>query len=360
MCTVLSMPERQVPPPRTTLRWLAILGPRAGDPRDRPWRAGQREAHRSRKAHESGLGRGQGRVGRTASRGASPRPPCVPSSATCSPTRRKKYASPRSRSRPQQPPALPLLITVGGGRTTPVTVVVAPGTRLHFENRDPFPHELYGVGQTTFPPGEMVAMAARDWTAPGPGKYEISDELSPSIRSWVVVEPNVAAIAYPSAATGCVRHPSASAGRVHAAGILLGQPGGYAQDLRARWRQRRRRHAGRTKARSTRTSPTPGRRTKHAALALLVRRDGGRPRGGHVRALLVDQHVRSRQRPRDGRGPRRRQPGRRLVPSRRRAQARHRRSSSPRSTTTSAPTSPSRASRPRRSRPTPKRRSQLR
>src|SRR5260221_3166276 len=29
---------------------------------------------------------------------------------------------------PQQPPALPLLITVGGRRTTPVTVVVAPST----------------------------------------------------------------------------------------------------------------------------------------------------------------------------------------------------------------------------------------
>ena len=40
----------------------------------------------------------------------------------------------------QQAPAIPYLITVGGGRTTPVTVVVAPGTRLHFENRDPFPH----------------------------------------------------------------------------------------------------------------------------------------------------------------------------------------------------------------------------
>jgi hypothetical protein len=100
----------------------------------------------------------------------------------------------------QQPPALPLLITVGGGRTTPVTVVVAPGTRLHFENRDPFAHRLYGVGQSTFPAGDMVAMAARDWTAPGPGKYEIRDELSPSVRSWVVVEPNVAAISYPSSA----------------------------------------------------------------------------------------------------------------------------------------------------------------
>jgi hypothetical protein len=102
-------------------------------------------------------------------------------------------------SSPQQPPSLPLLITVGGGRTTPVTVVVAPGTRLHFENRDPFPHRLYAVGQSSFPPGDMVAMAARDWTAPGPGKYELRDEASPSVRSWVVVDPHVATVAYPNA-----------------------------------------------------------------------------------------------------------------------------------------------------------------
>ena len=57
----------------------------------------------------------------------------------------------------QQPPALPLLITVGGGRTTPVTVVVAPGTRLHFENRDPFPHRtLRSRADRHFPPGEMA------------------------------------------------------------------------------------------------------------------------------------------------------------------------------------------------------------
>jgi plastocyanin len=101
-------------------------------------------------------------------------------------------------SSPQQPPALPLLITLGGGRTSPVTVVVAPGTRLHFENRDPFAHRLYAVGQSSFPPGDMVAMATRDWTAPGPGKYELRDENSPSVRSWVVVDPHVAAIAYPN------------------------------------------------------------------------------------------------------------------------------------------------------------------
>ena len=125
----------------------------------------------------------------------------------------------------QQPPAIPLLITVGGGRTTPVTVVVAPGTRLHFENRDPFPHRIYGVGQTTFPPGEMAPMAARDWTAPGPGRYEIRDELSPSIRSWVVVEPNVAAIAYPTS-QGTFSIPQLANGEYTLRAFFAGSPVG--------------------------------------------------------------------------------------------------------------------------------------
>jgi hypothetical protein len=126
----------------------------------------------------------------------------------------------------QQPPALPLLITVGGGRTTPVTVVVAPGTRLHFENRDPFPHRLYGVGQTTFPPGDQVGLAARDWTAPGPGKYEIRDELSPSLRSWVVVESNVAAIAYPAQTTGMFVIPQLPPGEYTIRAFFSGNPVG--------------------------------------------------------------------------------------------------------------------------------------
>jgi hypothetical protein len=125
----------------------------------------------------------------------------------------------------QQPPSMPLLITVGGGRTTPVTVVVAPGTRLHFENRDPFPHRLYGVNQTTFPAGEMGQGAARDWTAPGPGKYEVRDELAPSIRTWVIVEPNVAAIAYPSV-QGAFSIPQLAPGEYTMKAFFAGNPVG--------------------------------------------------------------------------------------------------------------------------------------
>lgn len=98
----------------------------------------------------------------------------------------------------QAPPKTAILVRVGGGRTTPVTIVVPPGTTLQFKNTDPFKHRLYGKGVTTFPPNETGAGAHRDWTVATPGVYEIRDELAPSLRMFVIAEPNVAGIAYPS------------------------------------------------------------------------------------------------------------------------------------------------------------------
>lgn len=100
---------------------------------------------------------------------------------------------------PQKPPPtnLPTLVTIGGGRTTPVTIVVAPGTRLKFENRDPFPHRLYAVSEASFLAADQAPMASREWTAPGTGTYEIRDELAPSVRAWVVVKEEVFAVAHP-------------------------------------------------------------------------------------------------------------------------------------------------------------------
>jgi hypothetical protein len=98
----------------------------------------------------------------------------------------------------KQKPPLPILIRVGGGRTTPVTIVVPPGTQLTFQNTDPFKHRLYGVDIKTFPPNDTIKGATRDWAVPGVGTFEIRDELAPSLRMWVIGEPNVAAIAYPS------------------------------------------------------------------------------------------------------------------------------------------------------------------
>ncbi|HET7541175.1 MAG TPA: hypothetical protein VFK05_14960 [Polyangiaceae bacterium] len=92
----------------------------------------------------------------------------------------------------------PVLIRVGGGRTTPVTLVVTPGTRLTFQNTDPFKHKLFGVGMKTFAPSDTGPGATRDWSVPGAGVFEIRDEAAPSLRMWIVSEPNVAQVAYPS------------------------------------------------------------------------------------------------------------------------------------------------------------------
>lgn len=122
----------------------------------------------------------------------------------------------------------PTLVTIGGGRTTPVTIVVAPGTRLKFENRDPFPHRLYAVGQGTFLAADQASMASREWTAPGPGTYEIRDELAPSVRAWVVVEPNVTAIAYPGR-DGAFAFAELPPGSYTLKAFFKGEPAGKAQ-----------------------------------------------------------------------------------------------------------------------------------
>ena len=92
----------------------------------------------------------------------------------------------------------PVLIRVGGGRTTPVTIVVTPGTRLTFQNTDPFKHKIYGVGIKTCASSETVPGATRDWSVPEAGVFEIRDDAAPSLRMWIVAEPNVASVAYPS------------------------------------------------------------------------------------------------------------------------------------------------------------------
>ncbi|MBM4362996.1 MAG: hypothetical protein FJ104_09970 [Deltaproteobacteria bacterium] len=97
-----------------------------------------------------------------------------------------------------QPARKPTLIRVGGGRTTPVTIVVPPGTQLQFQNTDPFSHRLFGVGISTFLAADTVKGGVRSWTVPGPGTFEIRDQAAPSLRMFVIGDPAVAAIAYPS------------------------------------------------------------------------------------------------------------------------------------------------------------------
>jgi hypothetical protein len=96
-------------------------------------------------------------------------------------------------------PKLPYRVVVAGGRTSPVTLVVASGQQIQFENGDPFPHRLYVVGADSkgLAPTDMGEAKTRAWTPPGPGKYEIRDQAAPSVRSWIVVEPHVTNVGYP-------------------------------------------------------------------------------------------------------------------------------------------------------------------
>jgi hypothetical protein len=90
-------------------------------------------------------------------------------------------------------------VTIAGGRTTPVTLVVAEGQQIQFQNNDPFPHKLYEVsGKGGLVAAEILPTKSRAWTPPGPGKWEFKDELAPSVRSWIVVEPRTVAVAFPT------------------------------------------------------------------------------------------------------------------------------------------------------------------
>lgn len=91
----------------------------------------------------------------------------------------------------------PVNVKIGGGRTTPVTLVVTPGTEIRFKNTDPFPHRLYAVNSKLFGAGDTKPGGERIWTVPEKGVYEIRDELVPSVRTWIVADPNVAASGHP-------------------------------------------------------------------------------------------------------------------------------------------------------------------
>ena len=88
-------------------------------------------------------------------------------------------------------------MTVTGGRVFPTTIVVSPGTPLAFKNFDPFKHRIYVVGNQSFKAEDMGPGQVRSWSASGAGKYEIRDELFPSVRTYVIVDPQVVQVAYP-------------------------------------------------------------------------------------------------------------------------------------------------------------------
>jgi plastocyanin len=123
--------------------------------------------------------------------------------------------------------AKPVSVRVSGGRTTPVTLVVVPGTELRFKNSDPFDHRLYGVGFTSLAASTMQKGATRRWTALEAGRYEIRDELTPSLGMWVIAEPTVAATTFPGSDgrfTLSVDDPGQYQLQAYFAGEAVGKP----------------------------------------------------------------------------------------------------------------------------------------
>lgn len=90
-------------------------------------------------------------------------------------------------------------IRVSGGQTFPTTIVVQPGTKLVFQNHDPFPHRLFDKNNPAWGPQEMGPKGSREWIAPSNQlKFEIQDQLFPSIRMFIVVKPGVATYVLPA------------------------------------------------------------------------------------------------------------------------------------------------------------------
>jgi hypothetical protein len=124
---------------------------------------------------------------------------------------------------------LPLRVVIAGGRTTPVTLVVAEGQQILFENLDPFPHKLYDTGKGGLIAGETPPSKSRTWTPPAAGKYEIRDKLAPSVRSWIVVEPRTVQVAYPDRKNDFAI--DLEPGKYKLRGYFNGEPVGVEQEI---------------------------------------------------------------------------------------------------------------------------------
>jgi hypothetical protein len=91
----------------------------------------------------------------------------------------------------------PLTIKITGGRLTPSTLVLSPGSRLSFKNVDPFPHVLFEVGNDKWAPNPIAPTSTREWAGTTAGLHVIRDELFPSVVMYVLVDPAAVEFATP-------------------------------------------------------------------------------------------------------------------------------------------------------------------
>jgi hypothetical protein len=94
-------------------------------------------------------------------------------------------------------PHEPLAVKVTGGRITPATIVLSPGSRLSLKNDDPFPHVLYESNNDKWAPNPVSPGSTREWAASAPGVREIRDQLFPSVVMYIVVDPAAVEFAFP-------------------------------------------------------------------------------------------------------------------------------------------------------------------
>jgi hypothetical protein len=91
----------------------------------------------------------------------------------------------------------PLAIKITGGRLTPSTLVLSPGSRLSFKNDDPFPHVLFEAGNDKWAANPIAPTSTREWAATTAGLHVIRDQLFPSVVMYVLVDPAAVEFATP-------------------------------------------------------------------------------------------------------------------------------------------------------------------
>lgn len=91
----------------------------------------------------------------------------------------------------------PQAVKVTGGRISPATIVLSPGSRLSFRNADPFPHELYEAGNAGWAANPTAPGSTREWAATAAGVHQIRDVSFPSVVMYIVVDERAVDFAYP-------------------------------------------------------------------------------------------------------------------------------------------------------------------
>lgn len=101
-------------------------------------------------------------------------------------------------------PHEPVSVKITGGRITPSTIVVSPGSRISFRNADPFPHQLFEANNPAWAANPTAPASTREWAATAAGVHVIRDELFPDVVMHIVVDPQAVEFALPDREGGFI------------------------------------------------------------------------------------------------------------------------------------------------------------